>query len=61
MSKKHSAIMYEINRLYASGEIDYKQVKALKDSEYKRLYEACKAETFTEEDAIKLYIATAYH
>lgn len=61
MSKKHSDIMYEINRLYASGEIDHKQEKALKDSEYKRLYEACKAGTFTEEDAIKLYIATAEH
>ena len=61
MSKKHSAIMYEINRLYASGEIDYKQMKAMKDSEYKRLYESCKAETFTEDDAIKLYIATAEH
>lgn len=59
MSKKHSGIMYEINRLYASGEIDCHQAKRMKESEYKRLYESCKAETFTEEDAIKLYIATA--
>lgn len=59
MSSKHSDIMYEINSLYASGEIDCYQAKQMKEAEYKRLYAACKAETFSDEDAIKLYIATA--